>query len=109
MIRTLAVLAVLTVATGAAAKHAALPSWYPDSADYRCADGRRIELLFAGGDSALLTIAHEHLQLKRPAPDQPVYNGAGWSWRSQSASSGTLGAIGADGQPAGATTTCSEY
>ena len=65
------------------------------SARYVCADGRRIEILYGGGDT-VLTLGNAVAQLERSTDsDQELYVGSGWTWSVTGRRSGLLGAAGA--------------
>lgn len=61
------------------------------SALYGCTDGQTIEVLYSGGDAAVVTIAGRVVQMARAAaPGGELYVGEGWQWQSASARQGSL-------------------
>lgn len=89
---------LLALLTPAQAKPPYTPS-SGQSALYVCGDGRTIEVLYSGGDAAVLTIGDTTVQMDRaPAPNGELYVGGGWRWWGQSPREGSLAK--ADG-PAG--------
>ena len=60
------------------------------SARYVCADGRRIEVLYGGGDT-VLTVGNQVTQLTRsPDSADELYVGGGWTWSVSGRQSGLL-------------------
>jgi len=89
----LRLLSTLVLAGGAgtmasAHKHA-LPQ-EGESARYVCADGRRIEILYGGGE-AVVTVDTVVVQMSRdPDAPQELYSGGGWIWSVTGKRSGEL-------------------
>jgi len=81
---------ILAGACGTAQARDHRPPQIGQSARYVCADGRRIEILYGGGDT-VLTIGNQVTQLTR-SPDSPdeLYVGGGWSWSVSGRQSGLL-------------------
>ncbi|MDO6413187.1 MliC family protein [Sphingomonas sp. BIUV-7] len=89
-------LAVLASAMPAAAKPPRFSPSTGQSALYACADGRTIEVLYSGGDAAVLTIAGATVQLARAAAaDGERYVGGGWQWWGTGRRDGALSRIAA--------------
>jgi membrane-bound inhibitor of C-type lysozyme len=101
----------IALALAATASPAAKPKYPPStgqSALYACADGRTIEVLYSGGDAAVLTIASDTVQLTRAvAADGERYVGGGWQWWGKGQREGTLSRLAANEQAAsGPATAC---
>jgi membrane-bound inhibitor of C-type lysozyme len=85
-------LAVLVVAAPLAARPPKYPPSTGQSALYACADGRTIEVLYSGGDAAVLTIGGTTVEMARaPAPSGELYVGGGWQWWGKGTRAGSLG------------------
>jgi membrane-bound inhibitor of C-type lysozyme len=90
-------LAASVLAAPSAAKTPRFPPSIGQSALYSCADGRMIEVLYSGGDAAVLTIGGATVQMDRsPAPSGELYVGGGWRWWGRSVREGRLGKPDAD-------------
>ena len=78
---------------------AAKPKFPPSSgqsANYACADGRTIEVLYSGGDAVVVTIAGTPVQMARAAAaDGERYVGGGWQWWGVATREGRLATVAA--------------
>jgi membrane-bound inhibitor of C-type lysozyme len=64
---------------------------------YACADGRTIEVLYSGGDAAVITLGDDTVQLARAvAASGERYVGGGWQWWGKGRRDGMLSPIAAD-------------
>ena len=90
------VLAAVVIPGSAGARHHHVAPVLPigQSASYRCADGRTIELLFAGDGSALLTAGGKTATLKPTDRSGAHFEGDDWRWTSSSATAGVLARAG---------------
>ena len=62
-----------------------------ESARYRCADGRVIEVLYSGGDAAVLTLGNRDVAMTRAASaNGERYVGEGLQWWGKGAREGML-------------------
>lgn len=94
MIRSLLPFALLLLA-GCTTSRPAAPPPPPtgESARYVCADGRQIEVLYAGDGSAVVTVGDQAVELHRTsAAEGEHYAGGGLTWVPAGPREGRLGA-----------------
>jgi len=90
MLRSLPALALLGGICATASAHDRVRPQDGESARYICADGRRIEVLYGGGD-AVVTVGDAVAQMSRdPQTGQELYVGGGWIWSVTGRRSGEL-------------------
>jgi hypothetical protein len=91
MLRYMPILALLLAAPASAASKPRFSPSIGESARYRCADGRILEMLYSRGDVAVMTLAQTPLELSRVEGEPgEAYAGAGWRWRVAAARAGEL-------------------
>lgn len=78
---------------------AAKPHYPPSTGQsslYACADGRTIEVLYSGGDAAVITLGDDTVQLVRAvAASGERYVGGGWQWWGKGRRDGMLSPVAA--------------
>ena len=97
MVRRMIAAALPFLAIGCATSEAQqiAPAFVGESALYRCADGRDVEIIYGGG-AAVLTIAGQPVQMTAAASASGVrYIGGGWQWWSKGLRDGALAPLAA--------------
>ncbi|PZU08613.1 MAG: hypothetical protein DI605_11700 [Sphingomonas sp.] len=73
--------ALLALTTQPLGARSHVPPSTGQSALYACGDGRVIEVLYSGGDAAVLTLGGDTVQMARAvSADGERYVGQGWQW-----------------------------
>jgi len=99
--------ALIFLSAPAAAKAPKFSPSTGQSALYACADGRAIEVLYSGGDAAVLTIGGSIVEMSRAgSANGERYVGGGWQWWGVGVREGSLSRAAAGGEPAAPGTTC---
>ena len=99
--------ALLSLSAPAAAKAPRSAPSTGQSALYACADGRAIEVLYSGGDVAVLTIGGSVVEMSRAgSANGERYVGGGWQWWGVGVREGSLSLAAAGGEPAAQGITC---